>query len=104
MSEHNTPDTNDGYLMHIGTKTSGRYPRGSGMFPYQHEPWFKGFGRGNKYAGGSLADQVSSLRKQGMSEIDIAKGFGISTNELRKELSREKTALGSDRYAKTLAC
>lgn len=31
-----------GYLIHIGTKSSGRYPRGSGERPYQHDVLKKG--------------------------------------------------------------
>lgn len=52
-------------LMHIGTKTSGRYPRGSGERPYQH-------GGGPRFF---------KSRKQKKAEVDAAK----------KEASREKT-------------
>lgn len=31
-----TPPDDSGYLVHIGNKNSGRFPRGSGERPYQH--------------------------------------------------------------------
>ena len=38
------PDNNA--LLHTGVKRqSGRYEWGTGEVPYQHEPWFEGFGK-----------------------------------------------------------
>lgn len=64
----------DDYLMHYGTpRHSGRYPFGSGDNPYQHQKSF-------------LAN-VDSLKKQGLSETEIAKSFGMTTTELRSARS-----------------
>ena len=64
-------------LMHYGTpRHSGRYPWGSGDNPYQHELNFR-----NHY---------KDLKKQGLSDVDIAKGMGMSTTELRAKLSIAK--------------
>lgn len=64
----------DDYLIHYGTpRHSGRYPWGSGDNPYQHQ---KGF----------LAN-VDGLKKQGLSETEIAKSFGMTTTELRSARS-----------------
>lgn len=51
-------------LIHYGTKYhSGRYPWGSGEDPYQH--------------GGDLLSRVAELKKQGLSEVEIAAALGI---------------------------
>jgi hypothetical protein len=61
-------------LLHYGTpRHSGRYPWGSGQDPEQHSR--------------SLLGHVDALRKQGVSESDIAKGLGMSTTQLRAERS-----------------
>lgn len=68
------------YLQHIGVgaddnppgRGSGRYPKGSGKNPYQHETI------------GDFKDYIDALKKKGMNEVDIAKGLGISTTELRQ--------------------
>ena len=70
--------------MHYGVKRrSGRYPWGSGDTPYQHS--------------GDFYSRVNELKKQGMSEIDIAKAVGLdSTTELRdayKVAKNERRAL-----------
>jgi hypothetical protein len=81
----------DGF-MHYGTKYhSGRYPYGSGEFPYQHEPWFQGFGKAGQQQGRTLNQYVSDLRAKGLTDQDIATGFGLdSVNQLRKELAISK--------------
>ena len=57
------------YLAHYGIiRRSGRYPWGSG---------------GAEIGYRDFLGQVDDLRKQGFSEADIAKGFGISTTQLR---------------------
>ena len=72
----------DSYLAHYGTpRHSGRYPWGSGDNPYQHE--------------GTFYSEVRNLNKQGLSDTEIAKMFGMSTTEFRKQKS-----LGRDSYLK----
>lgn len=67
------------YLAHYGIlRKSGRYPWGSGEDQATR----------NK----SFLDHVEVLRKQGMSETEIAKGFGITTTELRAARSIAKNA------------
>lgn len=57
-------------LVHIGIlRKSGRYPWGSGDNPHQRNR--------------SFLDTVESLKKQGLSETDIARGLGITTTQLR---------------------
>ena len=76
---------NDEVLAHYGIgpddnppgRGSGRYPKGSGENPYQHEL--------------GLSGAVRKLREEGASEPDIAKGLGFrSTGQLRAALSMEK--------------
>lgn len=64
------------WLAHIGTETSGRYPKGSGKNPYQHEPGFM--------------NRVSRLRKQGLSETEIAKEMNMSIREYKAKKTLEK--------------
>ncbi len=67
-------------LMHYGTKKhSGRYPWGSGDNPHQRNKDFLAY--------------VDGLAKQGLSELEIAQGIGVSTNQLRKEKKLAKTAV-----------
>lgn len=81
----------DEILMHYGTpRHSGRYPWGSGDNPYQHS--------------GDFLSRVSELKKQGLSEKEIAEFMGMNTNQLRiqKTLARnEIRALNVDK-AKSL--
>lgn len=66
-------------LTHYGTpRHSGRYPWGSGENPYQHT----GFNR-------SLA---KTLKKQGLTEKQIAERMGLSTTQYRAEMSLAKDA------------
>lgn len=60
-------------LMHYGTKRhSGRYPWGSGDSPFQ--------------SSGDFASRVQQLRKEGLSDKDIAKMVGVdSSTQLRIE-------------------
>ncbi len=61
-------------LEHSGVKReSGRYEWGSGEIPYQHEPWFR------------WGQDIDNLRAQGLTETDIAKYMGMSTNEYRRQ-------------------
>lgn len=69
----------DDILQHYGMpKRSGRYPWGSGEDPYQHS--------------GDFLARVESLKKEGLSEAQIAKAIGLSTTELRvqKSLANEE--------------
>lgn len=67
-------------LMHYGTKKhSGRYPWGSGENPHQRNKDFLAY--------------VDGLAKQGLTELEIAQGIGVSTNTLRKEKKLAKTAV-----------
>ena len=80
-------ETNEDMLFHYGVgpddnppgRGSGRYAKGTGENPMQHD---KG-----------LAAQVSALKKQGVSASDIAKGLGFrSTVDLRQAIHAEKNA------------
>lgn len=67
-------------LMHYGTKRhSGRYPWGSGENPYQDSRSFLGTER--------------QLRKEGLSEKDIADYFEMSIKQLRARKSNAKNAV-----------
>lgn len=61
----------DDYLAHYGVlRKSGRYPWGSGKTEYARSV--------------SFLDSVAQLRDKGMSDVDIAKGFGMTIKELRE--------------------
>ena len=65
-------------LYHYGIKRrSGRYPYGSGEDPYQHEG-----GRHWSY------EETRELRKQGLSDAQIADYFGISQSDFRRYQSQ----------------
>lgn len=58
------------YISHYGTpRKSGRYPFGSGKDEKVYE--------------GSFLDITTKLERDGMKPVDIAKGFGITTTQLR---------------------
>lgn len=62
------------YLAHIGViRRSGRYPWGSGDTPYQRHATF--------------LTEVHRLRKEGLTNAQIAKGMGISTKRLVARVS-----------------
>lgn len=66
-------------LKHFGTpRHSGRYPWGSGKDGEQRES--------------SFLKIVKDLKKQGLSEVEIAKGLNISTTKLRNKITAEKAA------------
>ena len=75
-------------LMHYGMpRRSGRYPWGSGEDPYQHS--------------GDFMNRVNELRKQGVSEVDIAKMVGVdSTTNLRAYYAVAKNQVRADTVAK----
>lgn len=65
------------FLKHIGMpRRSGRYPWGSGDNPYQRGINFRG--------------HVLELRKQGLSDVEIAEREGIKTTQLRARMSLAK--------------
>ena len=64
-------------LMHSGMpRRSGRYPWGSGDNPYQHS--------------GDFLSRVEELKKQGLSEKEIADSFGLTTTQFRTQKSLAK--------------
>ena len=63
--------------MHYGMpRRSGRYPWGSGDNPYQRS--------------GDFLSRVEELKKQGLSETDIAKSMGLTTTQYRTQKSLAK--------------
>lgn len=69
----------DEAIAHYGTpRHSGRYPWGSGENPYQH--------------GSDFRATVNRMKKEGLSEVEIAKSFNMTTTQLRHEISAAKTA------------
>ena len=70
--------TTDEELYHIGVKRrSGRYPWGSGKEPYQRTEDF-------------LA-RIDSLKKNGLTETQIAETIGLTTTQLRVQASLAKS-------------
>lgn len=68
------------YLKHYGTpRHSGRYPWGSGENPYQDNKNFLGM--------------VNDMKKQGLSDTEIARGLGMSTTQLRAKKSIAKNEI-----------
>lgn len=64
-------------LMHYGTpRHSGRYPWGSGENPYQRN--------------GDFLGRVNELKKQGLSDTEIAKAMGLTTTQFRTQRSLAK--------------
>ena len=66
----------DGYPVakHYGVKyKSGRYEYGSGENPFQHDP--------------KILSIISDMKQAGMTETEIAGYFGMSTTDLRREVS-----------------
>ena len=62
----------DGELYHYGTpRHSGRYPWGSGKDPYQSAVSFR--------------SRITELKRAGMTEVEIARSFGMNTTQLRNE-------------------
>ena len=83
MSEYIGMSVADDILAHYGTKRhSGRYPWGSGDNPYQHS--------------GDWLSRCDELKKNGMSEKDIADSFGYTIKEYRAYLSIAKARRRAD--------
>lgn len=67
-------DNNDNELKHYGMpRRSGRYPWGSGKDPYQRT--------------GDFLTRIDDLKKQGLTEKEIADAFGLTTTQLRAQKS-----------------
>lgn len=74
----------DDILVHYGTpRHSGRYPWGSGDEPYQHSLNFM--------------SRVDECRKQGMSQVEIARSMGMKTTEYRKQISLANATINAKR-------
>jgi hypothetical protein len=74
------------YLKHYGIlRRSGRYPWGSGDNPHQRSM--------------SFLDMVAEAKKQGLSDPEIARGFGMTTTELRQT----RTLANAERKAADIA-
>lgn len=72
-------------ISHVGIpRRSGRYPWGSGKDPQRSK---------------SFLSYVDDLRKQGMSNVDIAKGMGINTTRLRAKISLANDDIKKDNIA-----
>lgn len=79
----------ESYLEHYGTpRHSGRYPWGSGDNPYQRNAAFRG--------------HILELRKQGMSDAEIARGMGMSRNEMIAKLSKAYAENRADDVAEAI--
>ena len=66
----------DDILIHVGQKRrSGRYPWGTGENPFQHESWYK------------FLSDYKALRDRGLSEVDIANNFEMTTTQLRNQIT-----------------
>lgn len=62
---------NQNWLEHYGTKFhSGRYPYGSGENPFQHDAT-------------QFRARIAQLKDEGLSEVEIARYFGVNTKQLR---------------------
>lgn len=82
---------NDDYdfLVHYGTKRhSGRYPWGSGDDAYQRSSTF--------------LNEIKDLKKQGLTEKEIADGFGIKTTQLRAQKTLAREIKRKEDYARAL--
>lgn len=77
------------FLKHIGMpRRSGRYPWGSGKDPEQRGRSFLGY--------------VKKLEKQGLSEVEIASGLGMSTTQLRNRKTIAKAQVKAQMSAQAL--
>jgi hypothetical protein len=78
-----------GVIQHYGTpRHSGRYPWGSGGDPQQRNRSFLSY--------------VDKLREEGLTEVEIAKGLGMTTSQLRTRKSIAKSELRADQAAEAL--
>lgn len=85
----------DGFLAHIGTPHEGSTPH-SGRFEY-------GSGENPLQRDNSIRGTVAYLRKQGLSDAEIATQLGISQNQMRDLIKAEKAATNVPRDARIKA-
>ena len=77
-------------IMHYGTpRRSGRYPWGSGDEALQRTSDFRA--------------QVANLRKEGLSDTEIARGMGLTTTELRARITAAKEEVAAAQTAHVIA-
>lgn len=77
------------YILHYGTpRHSGRYPWGSGDNPYQHESWFM--------------SEVNRMRKEGMSDNEIAYAMNMSSTEFRSKITIAKEKITAENRQRAL--
>lgn len=94
-------DPNDPDLGHIGTKYhSGRFPYGSGLNPYQHDPDFAGFVRKLRDDGYSYKDADGTILT---GDKAIAKALGLTTTTFRKLYTISKNEERSRLVSKALS-
>lgn len=82
----------DDYLAHYGIlRKSGRYPWGSGEDPAQR--------------GGTFINTLKKLRDQGLSEVEVAEMFDMTTKQLRETntIARNETKAANIAQAQRLA-
>lgn len=76
-------------LAHYGTpRHSGRYPWGSGKNPQRNRSFYS---------------RVEELRKQGLTDKEIADGFGISTTKFRAQMSNARAEIRADQVSRAKA-
>jgi hypothetical protein len=76
-------------LKHYGMpRRSGRYPWGSGEEPYQR--------------GAAFMKEYSDLRKKGLSDVEIAEGWGMKTGELRSRKTIARSEMRANLYAEAI--
>ncbi len=89
--------SDDIFLMHYGMpKRSGRYPWGSGENPYQHSGDFLSRVNEMKKSNFTFTDTDGKLYS---GEVAIAKSMGLSTTQLRVQLSLAKAEKRSEQVA-----
>ena len=82
-------------IAHIGVgaddnppgRGSGRYPKGSGKNPFQHETT------------GDFYNYVKQLKKKGLGEVEIAESLGMSTTRLRALYTIYKNDIRTEKIA-----
>ena len=77
------------YLTHYGTaRCSGRYPWGSGEDSYQRAIGWRG--------------HINELKKQGLSDVEIARNEGITTTQLRARSSITKAEVRANQTSEVI--
>lgn len=80
---------NNSYLAHYGMpRRSGRYPWGSGEHPFQSAEEFMGY--------------VRSAKEEGLSESQIARDLGLSTNAFRDQRTAARNEIRASQRAMAL--